>query len=160
MMKRRDVVMVGVSGLAGLSAVAVAAGDPVGTSSLPPSAGAATARLEVEARLGAQRDAWNRGDLDAFCADYADDAVFLSPSGLTRGRAEVLARYRKKYGSARSTMGTLSFDTIDVVASIDVVTMAMRWQLTWPDQPGAAGLTLITWVKRGSRWLLAQDASM
>ena len=104
MMNRRDVVSLGVSGLSGLAAVAVAAGDPVGTSLLPPSAGAVTARLEVEARLGAQRDAWNRGDLDGFCADYADDAVFLSPSGLTRGRAEVLARYRSPSFIGRSEM--------------------------------------------------------
>ena len=52
---------------------------------------------EVLALLDRQAAAWSRGDLDAFCSIYADDAVFLSPSGVTKGRAEVLARYKKKY---------------------------------------------------------------
>lgn len=125
-----------------------------------PAAEAHAARAAVTERLHAQRDAWNRGDLEAFCADYDDDAVFLSPSGLTRGRRDVLARYLKKYGTAKETMGTLSFDEIDVEEGRDVVTMAMRWKLVWKDKTPAEGLTLITWVKKRDRWVLAQDASM
>ena len=34
---------------------------------------------------------WNRGDLEAFCSVYSDDATFISPSGVTRGRAKILA---------------------------------------------------------------------
>ena len=47
---------------------------------------------EVLSLLDRQASAWNRGDMEAFCSAYADDAVFLAPSGGTRGRSEVLAR--------------------------------------------------------------------
>jgi uncharacterized protein (TIGR02246 family) len=119
-----------------------------------------TVRATVDALLAAQRDAWNRGDLDAFCAPYSDDAVFMSPSGVTRGRADVLARYTKKYGKQKETMGTLSFDAIDVQVGVDVVTMAMRWQLSWPTQKLASGHTLIVWRKIDGVFRLVQDASM
>jgi ketosteroid isomerase-like protein len=115
---------------------------------------------EVKARLDAQRDAWNRGDLEAFCADYSDDCVFLSPSGLSRGKAEVLARYVKKYGGAKQTMGTLSFELIDDEASPEIVSLAMRWKLVFTGKPEASGLTLIVWHKIKGQWKLAQDASM
>ena len=58
--------------------------------------------------LETQAAAWNRGDLEAFCAVYAADAAFASPTGLTRGRDAVLARYRTKYPDA-AARGTLSF---------------------------------------------------
>ncbi|MDP2340449.1 MAG: nuclear transport factor 2 family protein [Deltaproteobacteria bacterium] len=115
---------------------------------------------EVKARLDAQRDAWNRGDLEAFCADYSDDCVFLSPSGVSRGRAEVLARYVKKYGGAKETMGTLSFEFVDDEASPEIVSLAMRWKLVFTGKPEASGLTLIVWHKIKGQWKLAQDASM
>jgi uncharacterized protein (TIGR02246 family) len=113
----------------------------------------------VEALLEAQRQAWNRGDLVAFCAPYAEDAVFISPSGITRSRAEVLARYQKKYGGSTATMGTLSFEPVDVQAGIDIVTMAMRWQLNWTDKAPANGHTIIVWRQRGPTFQLVQDVS-
>ncbi len=115
---------------------------------------------EVKARLSAQRDAWNRGDLAAFCADYSDDCLFLSPSGLSRGKAEVLARYTKKYGAAKESMGTLSFEFIDDEVTSELVTLAMHWNLVWTGKPAASGLTLIVWHKMNGQWKLTQDASM
>ena len=58
--------------------------------------GTAKALEEVRKLIETQVAAWNRGDLDAFTAAYADDAAFLSPTGLTRGRNEVLARYENQ----------------------------------------------------------------
>lgn len=112
--------------------------------------------------LKEQVAAWNRGDLVAFCADYADDATFVSPSGVTTGRAAVLERYQKKYGQDRSTMGTLSIEPFDVrsLAGGKVVSIAARWKVEWPKKPAAAGLTLIVFEDRGGRWVLVQDASM
>ena len=56
---------------------------------------AASADVASRARmlLETQAAAWNRGDLEAFCSVYAEDALFLTAFGLTKGRAEVLARY-------------------------------------------------------------------
>ena len=43
---------------------------------------------------------------------YAPNAAFASPSGLTRGRDAVLARYRAKYPDA-AARGTLSFEIVE-----------------------------------------------
>src|SRR5437899_891000 len=48
------------------------------------------ARRDIEDLLARQADAWNRGDLEAFCSVYADDATFLSPTGVTNGRQAVI----------------------------------------------------------------------
>ena len=114
---------------------------------------------EAEAVLDAQIAAWNRGDLDAFCALYSEDAVFASTTGLHRGRAEVLERYRKRY-PGRADMGTLAFDKEDVRATADAVSIVARWRLAYPHKPEASGLTLVVLRRTPEGWRLVQDASM
>lgn len=123
-------------------------------------AGAATPDVAIGALLREQSAAWNRGDLDAFCSVYADDATFLSPSGLTKGRQAVLARYRKKYVD-KDGMGSLSLD-IQEVRSLQPATASVvaRWTLTWPDKPEAQGLTLLVLTLTPHGWRIVQDASM
>ena len=67
------------------------------------------AKATVEALLREQAAAWSRGDLPAFCAPYAEDARFVTSDGLTRGRAAILERYRKRYPDL-AAMGTLTFE--------------------------------------------------
>lgn len=114
---------------------------------------------EIERLLAEQSAAWSRGDLDAFCSDYAEDAIFLTPSGVTQGREFVLERYRNKYPDA-SAMGTLALEPIETRVLGDVASVAARWTLSYPDRPEATGLTLIVFHHRGGRWELVQDASM
>lgn len=119
---------------------------------------------EAVAVLQAQVAAWNRGDLVAFCEVYADDATFLSPSGINRGRSEVLARYRKRYPD-RAAMGTLALEPIETRPSPATpkdeasVSIAAHWRLRYPDRPEASGLTLLVLHFVGGRWLIVQDAS-
>ncbi len=132
---------------------------------------------EVKALIATQTDAWNRGDLDAFTAVYAEDATFLSPSGQTRGRDEVLARYRKRYPD-RKAMGALKLEPIELrpASGIELtelggarpsrvhgVSVAARWEISYPEEPGkepAAGLTLIVFQRTRDGWEIVQDASM
>lgn len=120
-----------------------------------PAAKAAVAALEKQAAD------WNRGDLEAFCAIYAEDAIFLSPSGVRRGKAEVLAGYKRKYTS-RELMGTLSFEFLDarVAEGGKAVTVAARWMLKRPREGDASGYTLLALQLRGASWAIVQDASM
>jgi len=131
----------------------------------------------VEALLKTQSDAWNRGDLDAFTSVYAEDASFLSPTGLTHGRQQVLERYRKRYPD-RNAMGTLSLEVIEArplqgveftalgdarPSRVHGLSVAARWKLAYPDQPGkktAEGLTLLVLRRYGDSWEIVQDASM
>jgi peptidoglycan/xylan/chitin deacetylase (PgdA/CDA1 family)/ketosteroid isomerase-like protein len=138
---------------------------------------AQTARAEVEALLQAQSAAWNRGDLDAFTSVYAEDASFLTPTGLTSGRQQVLERYRRRYPD-RAAMGTLTLEVIEVRPAQGVeftvggdarpgrvfgLSVAAHWRLAYPDQPEkktAQGLTLLVFQRHGDSWQIVQDASM
>ncbi len=141
---------------------------------------AAAVRSEVAAVLEAQAAAWNRGDLEAFCALYAADASFASPTGLIRGRDAVLARYRTKYPDAAGR-GTLSFAIEETrqASGLEVTPFGLaspgdatgasivaRYTLTYAGKPPATGLTLIVLRPRRNvpegqpRWEIVQDASM
>ena len=113
----------------------------------------------VKALITTQGEAWNKGDLPAFTSVYADDAVFVSPNGVTKGRQAVLERYQKRYPDKKA-MGTLSFEFVEVREQKDAVSVVARWTLAYPDKPAATGHTLLVLHKKGEKWLIVQDASM
>ncbi len=113
----------------------------------------------VKALITTQGEAWNRGDLPAFTKVYADDAVFVSPNGVTKGRQAVLERYQKRYPDKKA-MGTLSFEFIEAREQKDSVSVVAKWTLAYPDKPAATGHTLLVLHKQGEKWLIVQDASL
>ncbi len=117
--------------------------------------------------LQQQVAAWNRGDLEAFCSVYDEDATYASPGGLVRGRAAVLGRYRKRFPD-RAAMGTLRLEVLETRAASDPaddrgavegVSILARWRLAFPDKPEASGLTLLVVRPRANGWNIVQDAS-
>src|SRR5713101_8029658 len=82
---------------------------------------------DVKALLLKQADAWNKGDLDGFASAYADDATFVSPSGLTQGKAAVIARYKKRYPDKKA-MGTLSFEFVETRVTSAAVSVVAKWK--------------------------------
>lgn len=132
------------------------------------------AREQVAALLTRQAAAWTRGDLEAFCSAYAEDAAFVAPSGLTRGRQHVFERYRGRY-PGRETMGALAFELLEtrtawgtevsllgdaVPSRVHAVSVVARWTLRRPGQPDATGLTLLVLRPVGQGWQIVQDASL
>jgi peptidoglycan/xylan/chitin deacetylase (PgdA/CDA1 family)/ketosteroid isomerase-like protein len=122
-----------------------------------------------------QVEAWNRGDLKAFCSVYDDEAEFLSPTGTVRGRDAVEKRYRDRYGETSAKMGRLrlDIDDIDPVWGMEVTpggdavpgaihgaSVVGRWTLTYADKPEASGRTLLVLKRRGQVWSIVRDASM
>ena len=104
--------------------------------------------------------AWSRGDLDTFVSVYSDDCLFITPSGLTRGRQEVLDRYRERYPD-RQAMGTLQLEVLETrPAAPDGVAVAARWVLSYPDRPASSGHTLVIFRRLAGVWQIVQDASM
>ncbi len=104
---------------------------------------------------------------------YADDALFLSTSGETRGRAAVLGRYRARDAGA-AAMGTLSPTPVELrelwgpeitqlgdaePGAIHALTVAARWTLARKGQPDASGFTLLVLGRAAGRWSIVQDAS-
>jgi peptidoglycan/xylan/chitin deacetylase (PgdA/CDA1 family)/ketosteroid isomerase-like protein len=135
---------------------------------------AAQARDEIATMIATQVEAWNRGDLPAFTSVYADDAVFLSPSGMVRGRQAVLDRYTTRYPD-QAAMGTLRLDLdeirpvwgMEITPGQDAVPGRIhgasalgRWTLSYPDKEPATGRTLLVFSRAGNRWTIVQDASM
>jgi uncharacterized protein (TIGR02246 family) len=120
---------------------------------------ATPAAAPAEQWLARQAAAWNAGDLDGFCALYEEDAVFVTPSGVTRGRQAVLERYRARYKD-RAAMGTLSFEVLDVRELGEMRSVAARWVLKYADRPEASGYTLLVMKRHGDGWRIVQDASM
>jgi uncharacterized protein (TIGR02246 family) len=117
-------------------------------------------RSPIATLLDAQAEAWTRGDLDAFCSVYAEDATFVTPTGMTQGRQGVLDRYRAKYKD-KAGMGALTLTVVETrELGADAASVVARWKLAWPDKPEASGLTLIVFVKSKAGWRIVQDASM
>ena len=145
------------------------------------------ARAGVTRLLEIQAAAWNRGDFEAFCAVYAEDALYASPTGLTRGRDAVLARYRQRYPD-ETARGTLSFEIVEVrpadglepdpyggtaPGGVHSVSLVAKWRLAYAGKPDASGLTLLVFRPRrvgpgatnfapedAPAWEIIQDASM
>ena len=100
---------------------------------------------EIQSVLSAQRDAWNRGDIDAFMNGYArsESTVFVSEDEVGRGWETVRDRYRLKY-SDRAKMGTLSFSDVEVTTlSPDAAVVLGRWRLKRANDEPHGPFTLI-----------------
>src|SRR5206468_10766152 len=97
-----------------------------------------SAFAQIRSVLRAQRDAWNRGNIDRFMNGYARSAstVFVSEDTIRRGWETVRERYRKKY-SDRPKMGTLTFSDLEIsLLSPDAAVALGRWSLKRAnDQP-------------------------
>jgi peptidoglycan-N-acetylglucosamine deacetylase len=132
------------------------------------------AREQVAALLARQAEAWSRGDLDAFCSVYADDAVFVSPGGVTRGRQAVLERYQARYPDRRA-MGALRLEVLELRSlwgpevsllgdalpgAVHGATVTARWTIESDGGSKAEGLTLLVLHRSGDTWRVVSDASM
>jgi L-asparaginase / beta-aspartyl-peptidase len=78
-------------------------------------AGSSADEAAIRKLLDDQAADWNRGDLDAFMTGYwnSPNVAFVSGSGVTRGYASVLARYKSGYPT-QAAMGKLTFTDLEV----------------------------------------------
>lgn len=132
------------------------------------------AREQIQELLSRQMADWSRGDLAAFCSGYADDAVFVSPKGVSRGREELLQGYRRTYPDARA-MGKLTLEIVDMrpvwgpevtplgdatPGAVQGATVVARWVLAREGLPQASGHTLLVLQRGADGWRIVRDASM
>jgi uncharacterized protein (TIGR02246 family) len=112
----------------------------------------------IKAVINAQRDAWNRGDIDGYMDGYdkSDDTVFVSGDNVTRGWNTVLERYKKSYDS-REKMGQLEFSDLEItVLSKDSAVVLGRWLLKRSKDEPHGRFTLI-FKKTHSGWRIIHD---
>ena len=112
--------------------------DDSGATPTPPLQG-------VHALLNASAASWNSGDLSGFVDDYSDDPqlAFVGAAGVTRGIAEVRARYETVYWSSGAPADSLRFEDLEVRPIGDRHALALgRYVLYQPaESPGEPGST-------------------
>lgn len=113
----------------------------------------------IHAVIDQQAAAWNRGDIDAYMAGYAqsDDTMFVG-TDVTRGWTKVRDRYKAKYDSP-AKMGTLVFSDLDLrpVGHDDVIVTG-AWKLTREADTPHGRFTLI-FHRRSEGWRIVYDHS-
>lgn len=112
----------------------------------------------IRSVLDAQRDAWNRGDIEGYMDGYerSDDIIFMSGDNLTRGWQTVLDRYKKNYDT-REKMGVLTFSDLDVDLLNDNTAVVIgRWSLKRAnDEPHGRFTLIFKRTKKG--WKIVHD---
>src|SRR6266550_3694861 len=117
-----------------------------------------TSIAAIRAVLDAQRDAWNRGDVEGYMDGYerSEQTVFVSGDNLTRGWQTVLERYKKNYNT-REKMGTLTFSDLDVtLLGRDAAVVLGRWHLQRANDEPHGRFTLI-FRKTKLGWKIIHD---
>lgn len=118
----------------------------------------AKAKAAIRAVLDAQRDAWNRGDLEGYMHGYdrSPNTVFVSGNNVTHGWQTVLDRYKKNYDT-REKMGTLTFSEVEItLLSKDAALVLGRWRLKRAnDEPHGTFTLLFRKTKAG--WKIVHD---
>jgi ketosteroid isomerase-like protein len=114
--------------------------------------------VAIQAVLDAQRDAWNKGDIEGYMDGYerSDKITFISGDNLTRGWQTVHDRYQKNYNT-REKMGTLTFSDIETtLLSKDTAKVTGRWHLKRAnDEPHGRFTLIFRRTKQG--WKIIHD---
>ena len=112
----------------------------------------------IRAVLEAQRDAWNKGDVDGYMAGYdvSESIVFISGDNVTHGWQTVRDRYKKNYDT-REKMGQLTFSDLEfTVLGKDYVSVVGRWLLKRTSDEPHGRFTLI-FKKTNKGWRIIHD---
>ena len=119
-----------------------------------------TQNTAVRAVLDAQRDAWNRGDIEGYMDGYdrSPNTEFVGGDNISRGWQTVLDRYKKNYNS-REKMGTLTFSELEItVLSKDAALVLGRWRLKRANDEPHGTFTLL-FRKSKAGWRIVHDHS-
>lgn len=121
---------------------------------------AASGQQQIRQVLDAQVNAWNRGDIPGFMEGYdkSDSTTFVSTT-VTKGHAQVLANYLKRYPS-RESMGALKFTGLDIrMLGSDYAVVIGNFHLDRPVQAGgeASGIFTLLFHKTSSGWRIILD---
>ena len=118
------------------------------------------AERRIRAVLDQQVADWNRGDIKAFMDGYeaSDDILFVGKA-ITRGYAETLAQYVKRYPD-KARMGTLRFAILEIrLLGKDHALVLGRFHLARAPEAGgvAEGVFTLTFRKTQAGWKIIAD---
>src|SRR6266581_5202135 len=119
-----------------------------------------TSEAAIRAVLDAQRDAWNRGNIEGYMDGYdrSPNTEFVGGDNISRGWQTVLDRYKKNYNS-REKMGMLTFSDLEItMLSKDAELVLGRWRLKRAnDEPH--GIFTLLFRKTKTGWKIVHDHS-
>ena len=121
---------------------------------------AASPEQEIRRVLDDQVTAWNRGDIPAFMDGYdkSESTTFVGAT-VTKGHAQVLASYRKRYPT-REKMGTLRFSDLEIRPLGSDYAAVIGWfHLDRPPEAGgeATGIFTLVFHKTSRGWKVILD---
>ena len=115
-------------------------------------------RVAIRRVLDEQRDAWNRGEIEAFMVGYHNSpkTIFTSGAKVRRGWDETLRRYRERY-SAGNKMGRLDFTDVEVRGlGPDAAVVLGRYELTQTPEASRGVFTLV-FERTAGTWAIVHD---
>lgn len=112
----------------------------------------------IRQAMEASAAGWNANDMDRFMAVYTDDAQFVTPGAVLRGKPAIIAHYRKSFSAGGNLRGKLSFEFL-ATRPIDATHQMLfaRWTLT--GETVETGMTTLLFEKRAGAWKIAADHS-
>ena len=117
------------------------------------------ASVAIRQAMAASAAGWNAGDLARFMAIYADDAVFVTPKGLLRGKTAIAAKYQPSFAGGGNSRGSLSFTFLEMRGIDPAHAMLFaRWTLTGATS-SETGLTTLVFERRDGPWKIIADHS-
>ncbi len=116
---------------------------------------------ELSSMLSEAAAAWNRGDLDAFMADYlpGDRTSFVTNQWVLHGVDEVRARYAPRFapGGVRDSLSFVRLET-DWLAP-GVAYLNAEYVLSRGDSVVSRGPTSLVLLRHEGRWRIVHDHS-
>jgi len=114
---------------------------------------------DIRAVMGAQVEAWNRGDIESYLEGYikSPELIFASRGTFSRGWDPLLERYKVAY--PQGNMGVLRFDGVEVhMISDDTAWVIGSWWLEMEDSSPHGAFTLI-FKRTDDGWRIIHDHS-
>ncbi len=132
---------------------------PIAALTVAAAPGPTAAEIAIRQAMETSAAGWNASDLARFMDVYADDAVFVTPKGLLRGKLAIADKYRPSFRGAGNARGTLSFAFLEMRGIDPAHAMLFaRWTLSGPSTT-ETGMTTLVFERRGNAWRIVADHS-
>jgi len=116
---------------------------------------------QICAMMARSADAWNRGELDAFVADYmeGEGTTYIGSRGIVRGPAAIRAVYAPRFGPG-GVRDSLSFERVEVdLLAPDLANTIAWYVLMRGDSVTARGPTSLVMRRVKGSWKIVHDHS-